>query len=78
MATNYTTVEVWVCVDGDGDFGIGRDADAACTNYDDEVGGGTDCGRRMVKLTVKVPLPTVIELSGEVAADEEAGELKVA
>lgn len=76
MAVQYTTVEVWVCVDSDGDYRVGCDEDGAVTAYDEEV-GGTD-GRRMVKLTVKVPLPTVIELAGEVTCDESETGLKVA
>lgn len=72
----YTTLEVWVAVDAHGEFGLGKDAEAAEENYQDDVGGGAEDGRRMVKLTVKVPLPVVLELSGEVAADEQPGELK--
>ena len=73
MAT-FKTVEVFVMVDEDGDYECGVDVDAATERFDDNVGGTG--GRRLVRLTVKVPLPTVISLTGEVEADPEPGELK--
>ena len=76
MATAYETVEIWVAVDESGEFGVGRDAESAEQNYQDDIGNGAETGRRFVKLTVKVPLPTVIEIAGEVAVSEESGELK--
>lgn len=74
MAVQYTTVEVWVCVDSDGDYRVSCDEDGAVTAYNEDVGGTG--GRRLVKVTVTVPLPTVIELAGEVTVDESGTELK--
>lgn len=75
MATQYATVEVVVVVSEDGDYVVAKDDDAAQELFDDEVGGYC---RRTVRLTVKVPLPAVIEMAGEAPADEAVGELKVA
>jgi hypothetical protein len=74
MPAKFKTLEVWVAVDADGDYECGVDEDAATERFDENVGGTG--GRRLVKLTVKVPLPTVIELTGEVEADPEPGELR--
>ena len=65
--------EVWVCVDNDGNYAVGVDADAARAAFDDTIGtlGETD-GHRMVKLVVDVPLPTVVELSGAAPAQGTA------
>lgn len=68
---------MWACVDADGDYGVGKDEDAATTAYDDKIGGRADRGIRYVKITVKVPLPVAIELSGECPAEPAAGSLSV-
>lgn len=74
-ATNMVEVEVWACVDGAGDYGIGKTDEDAQQAYEDDIGGNAP--RRLVKLTVKVPAPAVIELTGEVPAEAAAGELRV-
>lgn len=79
MATEYVTVEVWVMVDEVGQYVAHEDEGALPETWTDRIGNLEDCeGVRRVKLTVKVPLPTVIELSGEVTADESAAGLAVA
>ena len=70
----FQTIEVWVVVDEQGDYECAADFDAAAERFDENVGGNG--GRRVVKLSVKVPLPTPIELPGEVEADPEPSELK--
>lgn len=69
------TLEVWVVVDADGDYAVGTDEETACDAFDSEVGGNH--GRRVVKMSVTVPLPAVIELTGEVPAEPEPAALKV-
>lgn len=78
MATTYTTIEIWVLIDEQGDYAVGNDAETASQRFTDDVGDDLALGRRMVKLTVKVPLPTTIELTGEVEIEEEVSELKTA
>lgn len=79
MATEYATVTVVVVVDQAGDYAAGTDDEGAAERYREEVRepDGT-LGLRVVRLSVKVPLPVPIELSGEVTADETAAELRVA
>lgn len=79
MATQYATVEVWVMVDAAGDYVAHSDADSLAEVWEERIGDVKDAeGFRRVKLTVKVPLPTVIELAGEVTADEAGAGLAVA
>ena len=68
-----TECEAWVCVDAEGQYAVGTDADSAREAYETDVGElqGTD-GFRLVKVTVKVPLPVVIEAAAQVAEDEPA------
>ena len=79
MATTYKTVDVWVVVDEDGDYDCGVDAGLAAENYANNImtPDGTK-GMRVVKLSVRVPLPTPIELTGEVVSDESGAGLVVA
>jgi hypothetical protein len=75
MASQTCQVEVWVLVDADGDYGVGREADAASQNYADDV-GGTEGNRRMVKLTLTIPLPKPMELVATIP-EEEPGEAEL-
>jgi hypothetical protein len=63
-------VELWACVDSDGDYAVGKDEDATRDAYDSEIGG--TAARRLVRVTVSVPLPAPVELYGTVP-DDEAG-----
>jgi hypothetical protein len=73
------TLEVWILVDSDGDYVASHDADALNGMYADELQELEEAaGIRRIKVTLTVPLPTPIELTGEVAAEPVAGVLKVA
>jgi hypothetical protein len=74
-----TQVEVWVLVDANGDYAVGRDAADAREDYDNDIGNDVDemGGFRLVKVLLTVPLPVVVELSGTVPADGQAA-LRVA
>jgi hypothetical protein len=68
-----TELELWVCVDANGDYGLGKDAESAKEQYENDVGMLCDGdGFRLYKLKLQVPLPTLVELSGTVA-DEQGG-----
>ena len=60
---NTAQVEVWVVVDENGDYAVGADDDGAYDAYDETV-GGTRLARRAVKVTLTVPLPETVELTG--------------
>lgn len=64
-------VEVYVVVDSAGDYGVGRDEDEACEDYDSDI-GGTSC-RRIVKVKLTVPLPEAIVMTGVVPAEATEG-----
>jgi hypothetical protein len=71
--------ELVLIVDGEGDYGIGKDFDAAKENYETDVGELSACegGFRVVNLTVGVPLPEVVELTGDAPAVSGAATLIV-
>lgn len=72
-----TQIEVWVLIDQEGAYVVGKEAEGMQEKYDDEV-GGTDIALRRVKVTLTVPLPKPIELTGVVPAEASEGELKAA
>jgi hypothetical protein len=69
-------VDVWVVVDEDGNYVAHTDRDALEERYEDEVGRTSGGATRVLKLSVKVPLPKPVELSAEVGEEAAAGELK--
>lgn len=60
-------IEVWVVVDGDGDVGIGNCADTAKDAYESNV-GDLPVVTRVVKVTIRVPLPTTADVTVTVPA----------
>ena len=61
--------EVWLCVDSAGDYASGADEAAARESYEENVQALSDAdGFRLVKVTVNVPLPEVVELTGNAPA----------
>lgn len=77
MTTKYA--EVVVLVDEDGDYAAVEDGGDLNERFEERVGPLAErMGLRTVRLKVRVPLPTVIELTGEVTADETRTELAVA
>ncbi len=69
-------VEMWACVDSDGQYAVGHDADNARGNYAENIAPLEDSeGFRLVKVTVKAPLPIVAELTGAVSEIGDPAEL---
>lgn len=67
-------VELWICLDSNGDFAIGLDADSARTSYEETIGPLAECdGFRLLKLALIAPVPEPICLTGWVAP--EGGEV---
>lgn len=78
MAQKMVEVSVWVCVDSDGDYAVGKDDALAIEAYESDILELTSAGGfRMVEITVKVPLPTTIELIGEVPVDSNTATITV-
>lgn len=65
-------IEVWILIDENGDHEVGPTVEDAGSRWDENVSGGTDVGRRMIKVTLNVPLPKHIELTWTVSAEEAA------
>lgn len=73
MATSKISVEMWACVDACGDYGVGADEEKARENYEEAIQALSESGGfRLVKVTVLVPLPEAIELTGEASEQETA------
>lgn len=64
------TVDVFVCMDSDGDYEIGKEAEDAITNYNDNIGGCLPL--RVIKLKVVMAPPVITETTVEVK--DEAGQ----
>jgi hypothetical protein len=63
------TCELFLIVDADGNYSVGTSLDAARESHEEHMCelNGVE-GFRLVKLAVKVPLPEVVELTGDVPA----------
>lgn len=70
-------IEVWILIDENGDYATGVDAEEAACEYESDIGCGDDTAKRLIKVTLNVPLPVVVELTGDVPSEGEA-ELVVA
>jgi hypothetical protein len=67
-----TECEAWMVVDAAGDYGVGRDKDKANEDYENEIGALSDAeGLRYVQVMLKVPMPVVITVEGEVLDTSE-------
>jgi hypothetical protein len=64
-------VQVWVCVDENGDYAVHKDGPhEAGEAYQDDIGGHGP--RRTIQVTLMVPVPKQIEMAGTVP-DEATG-----
>ena len=68
-------VELYVCVDSAGDYGIGRDEDAALADYDENIGGTN--ARRVIQVALSVPEFKAVVMTGVVPEEAVAGQLTV-
>lgn len=58
-------IEVWVIVDADGEYGVGVDEETAGDSYSDN---GSSNARRVIRVVLNVPLPTVTEVEATLPA----------
>ena len=73
MAQQTTTVEVWILVDSNGDYAIAKDSSDLADAYEQDIQACSDAeGLRRVKVTLTVPLPEPVELTGTVPAQGDA------
>lgn len=64
-------IELYVYVDSAGDFGVGKDEDAACQQYDDDI--AATLPSRLVKVVLRVPEPKTITMSGTLPEESAEG-----
>ena len=70
MKDNMATCEIWICVDTAGDYGQGKDADAAKESYEQDIQPLSSCGGfRLLKVLIQVPLPVEQDPDAEVTID---------
>jgi hypothetical protein len=79
MAQQTCQIEVWVVVDENGDYAAGNDEDGCRAAYGEiiEEDGLNIKAHRCIKVTLTVPLPVTVELTGTVPAIGEPSGLKV-
>lgn len=70
------TIELWVCVDENGDYAVGKDRDQSQENYAGEIGDDS-AGRRYITVLLTVPLPNPIEVAGTVEISETPAQLAI-
>lgn len=66
------SIDIWVLMDAQGDYGVGRDEDDVHNNYTDNV-GDMPSGTRLIKVKLSVPLPSVVEMTGDVPEEKAVG-----
>ncbi len=67
MAT-MQAIEAWVMVNSDGEYEVAGDEAVAQERFEENC--STEGGRRLIKITLKVPLPEVVEIEGVVPDTE--------
>lgn len=72
-SNGYITLAIWVCVDSDGNYDMGKDDDDALSNFDNNEGG--DAARRLVQVKVRLRVPRPVVTSVQVP--NEAGETDI-
>ena len=72
------SAEVWLCIDNDGCYEVGCDADEARSRYEENVGALADAdGFRLVRLGVTIPAPEPISVEVDVPDEEPAATVAV-
>ena len=71
-------LELWLVVDADGDYAVGKDAEEACQSYRENVTNDLpDGAMRQVCVKLMVPLPKPMVVRGEVPVEHEGGTVAV-
>lgn len=78
MATELVEVTVWVLVSENGDAVADCDPDHLKDEWEADIGEfDPGAATRLIKLTLRVPKPAPVELTGEVPAEPTGGTLAV-
>jgi hypothetical protein len=68
-------LDVWLAIDADGDYGVGKDQEEACQNYVNDV-NDTTVPLRMVQVRLKAAGPRPVIVRGSVP-DEQLQECEL-
>ena len=64
---NKVQIEVFVCINQDGEYEVGTTAEQVRERFEENIGALADQdGMRIVRCWLKVPLPTIMEVQGEI------------
>jgi len=78
-AMSARKIEIWAMVDSDGDYVASHDYSRLSDLYEEDVQTCSEAdGLRKIKITLNMPLPTVVKLVGEVPAQGVPDDLTVA
>jgi hypothetical protein len=55
--------DVYLMIDENGDYVVCADESDLAEKYDDEIGGGADLARRIVKVMLTIPVPKTLVLT---------------
>lgn len=67
----FIETEVWVIVDGDENVVASDDAEACHERYKEMVGEESTTPRRLIHVTMKVPVPEAVEVAVEIPAESQ-------
>jgi hypothetical protein len=72
------TLNITVILDEEGNWFVSStESGQAASDYEKEI-GDHGCARRIVNLALRIPMPKPVELTADIPAEPDAGELKVA
>lgn len=75
--TGYTVVEVWVWVDADGNYEVAGSADELKAKWEENIGEVDAAPRRLVRATLNVPTPKLVEVEATISEEPEGATVLV-
>lgn len=65
-----TKIDIYAVVDSDGEYEIGRDEDEATERFEENY--ASSMPRQLIHMSIGVPLPRVVEVTGELPERADA------
>lgn len=70
-------IEVWVLIDANGKYVVGREQDDLKGAYEEHVGDLDTLAQRLVRVTLTVPKPRAVEVAATIAEEPAAAGVTV-
>lgn len=67
--TPMVEIEIYIVVDEDGDYELGKEQDEATERYDENISSLQ--AKHVIKMTVQVPAPRIIEVAAALPATQD-------